>query len=100
MRARRPGTQTTDNQFAERVFRRRLVEEAFSTYLDWRDACALVKHAYRRWTDAGADDPGRAYLAYRAALDQEQRAGDLYAEACRRAERVLAGHLDVARQAA
>jgi hypothetical protein len=58
--------------------RRRLVEEALERYVDWRQACTAVRHAYERWSCAAADERALTFAAYRAALDQEESAAALY----------------------
>jgi hypothetical protein len=49
------------------------------SYLDWRDECAAVSDAYRRWADASEVDATLAWRAYEAALDREEYASALYA---------------------
>jgi hypothetical protein len=48
-------------------------------YVDWRQHGLTVREAYERWTGARVPDAGSAYLAYRAALDREERAAHRYA---------------------
>jgi hypothetical protein len=57
-----------------------LVDEAVDAYVDWREECATVRDAYERWGRALAADAGSAFAAYRAAVDREERAADIYAE--------------------
>jgi hypothetical protein len=59
--------------------RGRLANEAIEYYVDWRHACAVVRHAYEQWSRASADDRALSFGAYRAALDQEESAASLYA---------------------
>jgi hypothetical protein len=49
-------------------------------YVDWRKACVEVQTDYERWRDAPKDEREPAFVAYRAALDREERAGEVYAE--------------------
>src|SRR5438067_2422281 len=49
-------------------------------YVDWREECCAVRAKYERWREAGKDDSAAAFAAYCAALDQEERAGNVYAE--------------------
>jgi hypothetical protein len=57
-----------------------LVDEAVDAYVDWREECATVRDAYERWRRAAAVGAGSAFAAYRAAVDREERAADIYAE--------------------
>jgi hypothetical protein len=58
---------------------KRLVDEAVDAYVDWRDERACVWDAYARWTSAPLPDSLSAFSAYRAALDREERAANVYA---------------------
>jgi hypothetical protein len=62
---------------AESVF----VDATVDCYVDWREEAAAVRAAYRRWKEAARADRAQAFAAYRAALDRESLAGDLYAAA-------------------
>jgi hypothetical protein len=53
-------------------------------YVDWREECAAVQDAYERWSNAARDETAAAYAAYRATLDREERAGNIYADLVRR----------------
>jgi hypothetical protein len=64
-----------------RARRLRLVNAAMDAYLEWREQCAAVSDAYRRWADAGEVDVAPAWRAYEAALDREEHASALYADA-------------------
>jgi hypothetical protein len=59
----------------------RLADEAIERYVLWREACAAVHSAYEAWQAAGAGDRRLAGAAHAAALDREQAAASLYAEA-------------------
>ena len=59
---------------------KRLVDEAMDAYLDWREECAAVWAASERWVGASVGDAPMAAAAYRAALDREERASDVYAD--------------------
>jgi hypothetical protein len=68
--------------------RERLIDELIEAYVGWREACVRVRDAYRLWAgDTGADS-GLAFGAYRAALDEEQHAAEIYARFVRRAEKL------------
>jgi hypothetical protein len=48
-------------------------------YVEWREECSAVRHAYDRWHQAFRDDRAAAFVAYTAALDREERASNAYA---------------------
>ncbi|HEY2654328.1 MAG TPA: hypothetical protein VGI55_00975 [Solirubrobacteraceae bacterium] len=74
----------------KRAARRRAVAEAaVAAYSQWREECAAVRSTYRRWASASAVDEPLAFIAYKAALDREQRAATLYARLIRRAGHVV-----------
>lgn len=54
------------------------VDGLFDTYLEWRYECKAVERAYERWTDSERAERGLAYAVYRAALDREEKAADVY----------------------
>lgn len=58
---------------------KRLVDEVIDAYVDWREECAEVQDAYRRWTQASVADAELAFSGYRAALDREESASRAYA---------------------
>jgi hypothetical protein len=57
----------------------RLVDEAVVAYVEWREESGAVWVAYGRWASAPAEDAGHAHAAYRAALDREEAAAQVYA---------------------
>ncbi|HEY1514817.1 MAG TPA: hypothetical protein VGF91_00260 [Solirubrobacteraceae bacterium] len=57
-----------------------LVDRLIELYCDWRAECWAVRSAYGQFTAASAEDRTLAYAAYRAALDREEAAADVYAE--------------------
>src|ERR1700760_2667830 len=57
----------------------RLVDELVEAYIDWRETCARVNDAYRAWASARAPCSNVACELYRAALDAEERAAEVYA---------------------
>jgi hypothetical protein len=59
------------------------VDVLLMDYVSWREACAAVWSAYRRWTDAGQARRGAAYVEYAAALDREELAARVYARQLR-----------------
>ena len=54
------------------------VDALFDTYLEWRDESKAVERAYERWTDSERAERRLAYAVYRAALDREEKAADVY----------------------
>ena len=63
-----------------------LVDMMIGAYVDWREACRLLHDAYHSWVTATGPSAGVAFLRYRAALDAEERAADVYAGLVRRDE--------------
>ena len=64
----------------------RTLDDAVYAYVDWRDECTTVWHAYRRWAKASTADAPLAFGAYTAALDREESAANVYAELMRRVD--------------
>jgi hypothetical protein len=60
-------------------------------YVEWRNQCSAVWVAYSQWVDAGASDGELRYRAYAVALDQEERASEVYAGLIRRVGDLVAG---------
>jgi hypothetical protein len=58
--------------------RDRLIDAYIESYVDWREGCAEVHTAYRRWALSEPRDRDLAFLAYRAALDREEKAALAY----------------------
>jgi hypothetical protein len=58
---------------------KRLADEAFHAYVEWLDESAAVWDAYDRWAGAAQADAVLAFYAYRAALEREEHASDVYA---------------------
>ena len=56
-------------------------------YIDWREECAAVHSTYECWRGAPRGDTAAAFAAYSAALDREERAGNVYAAFVRRVAR-------------
>ena len=54
-------------------------------YVEWREECSAVRVAYERWRDASKGESADAFAAYNAALDREERAGNIYAALVRQA---------------
>ena len=69
---------------------RRLGDAVIDLYVEWREECSAVRLAYERWREASKDDRAGAFAAYNAALDREERAGDIYAALIRKMTRPAA----------
>jgi hypothetical protein len=57
-----------------------LMDVLFECYLDWREACQEVAQTYDDWCSAVSGDRGKAFAAYRCALELEQDASEVCAE--------------------
>jgi hypothetical protein len=58
--------------------RERLVDAFIKSYAEWREGCDDLERAYQRWTGSAPDDRDLAFLAYRAALDREEKAARVH----------------------
>src|SRR5262249_16702137 len=63
---------------------REVVDAAIDAYVRRREECADVHGAYQRWLGAEKGDYMLASSAYLAALDREEIAANVYADAMRR----------------
>jgi hypothetical protein len=68
-----------------KLSQRRLVNRLTDAYVSWREACLQVSDAYRSWASDAGGDAASAFMRYMAALDQEERAAEVYAGLVRRA---------------
>ena len=66
-----------------------LVDEAVLAHVQWREESATVWAAYGQWTSAAAEDARSAYAGYRAALDREEAAAQVYASRLERVSELL-----------
>jgi hypothetical protein len=64
------------------------VDVLLKDYVSWREECAAVWLAYRRWTEAAHAWRAAAYVEYAAALDREELAAGVYARQLRVVRRV------------
>lgn len=67
----------------------RLVDEAIEHYVAWREECAAVRAGYEYWSHESGADRMMWFAAYKAALDREECAAELYALSVRRLGRFL-----------
>ena len=63
-----------------------LVDAAIAAYIRWHEECADTRQAYERWLGAAKSDRRRASYAYAAAIDREEAAAGVYADAMRELE--------------
>lgn len=61
-----------------------IVDAAIDAYVRWREECASARDAYDRWSSAAKADRVLASCAYIAALDREESAASVYADAMKR----------------
>jgi hypothetical protein len=69
--------------------RDRLLDEAIESYVEWREECATVEAAYRCWSSQRSTERTTSFAAYTAALDREECAARVYADAVGRVTRFL-----------
>ena len=67
---------------------KQLVDKLIDAYVSWREACLRVSDAYGSWASETGPGATSAFRGYMAALDQEERAADVYAGLVRRAGRL------------
>lgn len=98
--AKHPGMSTpgipssgTPEQMRSWLFER-LVDEMFTSYVEWREEANAVADAYRRWCDAPAPDRSKRHAAYLGALDREQAAAMSYSTAVTDVELAVADDQD------
>lgn len=58
---------------------RALGDALIDVYVEWREECVAVHTAYERWRRAPKGESAAAFAVYAAALDREERAGNVYA---------------------
>lgn len=71
------------------LWQRQLVDEAVLAYVQWREESGTVWGAYSRWASAAIEDVRAAHAAYRAALDREEAAAQVYASLVERVSEQL-----------
>ena len=62
------------------IRKRNTVDLAVDAYVSWREECRAVRDAYLAWRHGPAAEAAVAFDAYKAALDREEVAADVYAE--------------------
>ncbi len=73
---------------------KRVVDKLIDAYVSWREACLRVSDAYGTWASERGPGATSAFGWYMAALDQEERAADVYAGLIRRAGQVVSSKHD------
>jgi hypothetical protein len=67
-----------------KLSQKKLVDGLVDAYVSWREACLRVSDAYRSWGSGTGQGATSAFGWYMAALDQEERAAEMYAGLVRR----------------
>jgi hypothetical protein len=78
----------------DKLSHKRLVDRLIDAYVSWREACLRVSDAYGSWASGAGPDATSAFGRYIAALDQEERAAEVYAELVRRAGQLASSKHD------
>jgi hypothetical protein len=73
---------------------KQIVDDAVIAYVEWREESMEVWNAYGWWGSAPSEDVGRAHAAYRAALDREEAAANVYAGLMKRVGHLVETGLD------
>ena len=71
-----------------RLSQKRLVDRLIEAYVSWREACLQVSDAYGCWASETGLGGTSAFGRYMAALDDEERAAEVYARLVGRAGRL------------
>ena len=77
-----------------RLSQKRLVDRLIEAYVSWREACLRVSDAYGSWASETGPGATSAFAGYMAALEQEERAAEVYAGLVRRAGQVVSSKHD------
>jgi hypothetical protein len=72
----------------------RLVDTLIEAYVSWRETCLQVSDAHASWTSGTGPGATSAFGCYMAALDQEERAAEVYAGLVRRAGQLVSSKHD------
>jgi hypothetical protein len=68
-----------------KLSQKRLVDRLMEAYVSWREACLRASDAYGSWASGTSPGATSAFGWYMDALDQEERAAEVYAGLVRRA---------------
>jgi hypothetical protein len=61
-----------------------VADEFVDGYICWREECVAVESAYEQWRGMEGRDRPVAYAAYRAALDREEHAAQVFRDCAER----------------
>ena len=61
-----------------------LTNAFLESWVSWRESCEDVRSTCRSWSDGARSQRALAFADYRAALDREQVAAGIHADAARR----------------
>jgi hypothetical protein len=75
---------------------KRLVDRLMEAYVSWREARLRVSDAYGSWASETGPGATSAFGWYMAALEQEERAAEVYAGLVRRAGQLVSSTHDAA----
>ena len=79
-----------------KLSQKKLVDRLMDAYVSWREACLRVSDAYRSWGSGTGQGTTPAFGCYMAALDQEERAAEIYADLVRRASQLASNKRNAA----
>lgn len=77
-----------------KLSQKKLVDRLLDAYVSWREACLGVSDAYGSWGSETGEGATSAFAWYMAALDQEERAAEIYAGFVRRASKLASSKRD------
>ncbi len=78
-----------------KLSQKRLVDRMIEAYVNWREACLRVSDAYGSWASETGPGVTSAFGSYMAALEDEERAAEVYAGLVRRAGQLVTSKHDV-----
>ena len=64
-----------------------LYDDLMDMYVEWREACVVLRQAYERWSSVRVAERMHAFAAYGAALDWEEQASAVYEDRLNRVAR-------------
>ena len=76
------------------LHQKQIVDDAVISYVEWREECMEVWNAYGWWASAPLEEVRRAHAAYRAALDREEAAANVYVRLMKRVGHLVETGLD------
>ena len=73
---------------------KRLVDSLMEAYVNWREACLRVSDEYDSWSSETGPRATSACERYMAALEQEERAAEVYAGLVRGTRQLVSSKAD------